>query len=58
MMLTPAPSSSNAGWNEWLASFFPFVNDNNDVVRAVSYINDGNSRIDLNVDVLKNGFEE
>jgi hypothetical protein len=49
MTLTPAPSSSNAGWNEWLAPFFQFVKDNNDVVRAVSYIND---------DVLKKAFEE
>jgi oligosaccharide reducing-end xylanase len=37
-----------AGWDEWYAPFFKFVHDNNDVVRAVMYVNEGNSRIELN----------
>ena len=38
-------ASQGAGWDEWFAPFFKFVNDNNDVVRAVTYINAGESRI-------------
>jgi oligosaccharide reducing-end xylanase len=44
--------SSSADGNEWFAPFFQFVNDNNDVVRAVIYINKGDSRL-LNEDTIK-----
>ena len=37
VMLEAASQASS--WNEWFAPFFKFVNDNNDVVRAVTYIN-------------------
>ncbi len=45
--------SQASSWNEWFAPFFKFVNDNNDVVRAVTYINGGESRLS-NADVIKN----
>jgi hypothetical protein len=53
VMVTTAPSISDENWNKWFAPFFQFVTDNNDVVRAVTYLNTGKSRIDLNADVLK-----
>lgn len=53
VMVTAAPSASDTDWNTWFAPFFEFVKDNNDVVRAVTYANTDNSRIDLNDDVLK-----
>jgi hypothetical protein len=34
------------------------VNDNNDVVRAVTGLNAGDSRLDLNADILKRWKEE
>ena len=46
-------ASQGDGWNEWFTPFFKFVTDNNDVVRAVIYINDGDSRL-LNDDIIKN----
>jgi hypothetical protein len=52
VMLTATPTSSQSDWNEWFAPFFMFVNDNNDVVRAVTYINAGESRL-LNDDIIK-----
>jgi oligosaccharide reducing-end xylanase len=45
--------SQGAGWEEWFVPFIQFVNDNNDVVRAVTYINTGESRLS-NADVIKN----
>jgi hypothetical protein len=36
MITASAPTSSEGDWNEWFAPFFQFVNDNNDVVRAVT----------------------
>jgi hypothetical protein len=45
-------ASQNSNWDEWFAPFFKFVNDKNDVVRAVTYINSGESRLS-NVDVIK-----
>ena len=45
-----ATLSSSADWNEWFAPFFQFVNDNNDVVRAVAYIN---SHSQLSNEILK-----
>jgi oligosaccharide reducing-end xylanase len=46
-------ASQGAGWDDWFAPFFKFVNDNNDVVRAVTYINTGQSRIQLNEEIIK-----
>lgn len=42
-------TSQGAGWDEWFAPFFQFVKDNNDVVRAVTYINTDA----LTADILK-----
>jgi hypothetical protein len=33
-------SSDGKSWDDWFKPFFKFVNDNNDVVRAATYIND------------------
>jgi hypothetical protein len=52
VMLTA--KSPSAGWNEWFAPFFQFVTDNNDAVRAVTYIND----IQLNDEILKRWKDE
>ena len=52
VMVTAESNATN--WNEWFASFFQFVNDNNDVVRAVMYIND----IPLNDELLKRWKDE
>jgi len=49
VMLTAA----SQGASEWFAPFFKFVVDNNDVVRAVTYINAGESRL-LDADIIKN----
>ncbi len=46
-------ASQGASWDEWFAPFFKFVNDNSDVVRAVTYINTGESRIQLNDEIIK-----
>jgi oligosaccharide reducing-end xylanase len=45
-------TSQDKGWDEWFAPFLKFVTDNNDVVRAVTYINSGESRL-LNEDNIK-----
>jgi oligosaccharide reducing-end xylanase len=45
-------ASQNPVWNEWYVPFFKFVNDNNDVVRAVTYVNDGESHLS-NADIIK-----
>jgi len=45
-------ASQGAGWDEWYVPFFEFVTDNNDVVRAVTYVNAGESRL-LNEDIVK-----
>ncbi len=58
VMITAAPPSSNADWNDWFAPFFHFVNDNNDVVRAVTYIHEGEGRLDLHDEFLKQWKEE
>ena len=52
VMVIAAPSNSDVDWNEWFAPFFLFVNDNNDVVRAVTYINAGEGRLS-NDDIIK-----
>ncbi|HET9906924.1 MAG TPA: glycosyl hydrolase, partial [Anaerolineales bacterium] len=39
VMMIAAPSSPIGGWNEWFAPFFLFVNENNDVVRSIAYLN-------------------
>lgn len=53
VMMTATPLRASAGWNEWFAPFFQFVNENNDVVRAVLYLNEANGQINLNADILK-----
>jgi len=50
MMLEAA--SNGERWDVWFAPFFKFVNENNDVVRAVTYLNASESRL-LNVDIIK-----
>ena len=45
-------TSHGAGWDGWFTPFFKFANDNNDVVRAVTYINDGEGRL-LNGEIIK-----
>jgi hypothetical protein len=57
-MVTVAPSNSDTEWSKWFAPFFQFVTDNNDVVRAVTYLNVGKSRIDLNADILRRWKDE
>ncbi len=51
MMIEAA--SQGAGWDEWFVPFFKFVADNNDVVRAVTYTNADESRIQLNDEIIK-----
>ena len=51
-------ASQGTSWDTWFAPFFKFVTDNNDVVNAVMYINEGSSRIDLNADILKRWRDE
>ena len=46
-------SSQGAGWDEWFVPFFQFVADNNDVVRAITYINADDSRLS-DADLIKN----
>jgi hypothetical protein len=49
--------SQGASWDEWFTPFFKFVNDNNDVVRAVTYINDSESRLS-NEEIIKSWKDE
>lgn len=51
VMLT---ASAHGGWDDGFAPFFQFVTDNNDVVRAVIYINE----IPLTDEILKRWKEE
>jgi oligosaccharide reducing-end xylanase len=50
-------ASQGAGWDEWFVPFFEFVYDNNDIVRAVTYINAGESRL-ADEDIIKNWKDE
>jgi len=52
-VMVTAISPTSVDWSEWFTPFFKFVTDNNDAVRAVIYINDGDSRVDLNSEILK-----
>jgi hypothetical protein len=45
-------ASQGAGWDEWFAPFFKFVVDNNDVVRAVTYVNTRESQLS-DADIIK-----
>ena len=45
-------TSQDGDWDAWFAPFFKFVVDNNDVVRAVTYINTGKSQLS-NADIIK-----
>jgi oligosaccharide reducing-end xylanase len=58
VMVTATPSTSNEEWSKWFEPFLKFATDNNDVVRAVTYLNTDKSRIDLNADVLKHWKDE
>lgn len=51
VMITASPQE---GWEEWFAPFLQFVIDNNDVVRAVIYIND----VQMNEEILKRWKDE
>jgi oligosaccharide reducing-end xylanase len=53
MLTQSAPGSSNGNWNESFAPFFNFVNDNNDVVRAVTYIDIAESDLPRNEEILR-----
>ena len=46
-------NASSQGVSEWFAPFIQFVADNNDVVRAVTYINTGEGRLS-DSDIIKN----
>jgi oligosaccharide reducing-end xylanase len=46
--------SQDGSWDEWFAPFFKFVTDNNDVIRAVAYVNNGQ----LNNENLKQWKDE
>ena len=56
-MLIASPTDS-ANWTEWFVSFVQFVKDNNEVLRAVTYIHSGTGQIDSNVDSLKQWKDE
>jgi oligosaccharide reducing-end xylanase len=58
IMLNATSTSSQSDWNQWFGPLFKFANENNDVVRAVTYLNAGNSRIDANADILKRWKDE
>jgi len=45
-------ASQGGDWDAWFAPFFKFMTDNNDVVRAVIYINAGESQL-VNDDLIK-----
>ena len=47
-------TSSSMDWSAWFVPFFQFMTDNNDVVRAVTYIND----IQLKDEILKRWKDE
>ena len=49
VMLTAASQAEG----DWFPSFFKFVADNNDVVRGVTYINEGESHL-MDADIIKN----
>ena len=50
-------AAAQGDWDAWFVPFFKFVNDNNDVVRAVTYINAGESRLS-NADIIKSWKNE
>ncbi len=58
VMLTAAPSTAEGDWNIWFAPFFQFTNDNNDVVRAVTYLNEGSSLLHSKDEILKKWKDE
>lgn len=51
-------TSLGASWDEWFAPFFKFVHDNNDLVRAATYVNAGNGSIQVNDDIIKHWKDE
>ena len=58
MLTQSAPGNSNGNWNESFAPFFNFVNDNNDVVRAVTHIDIAESDLPRNEEILRQWKEE
>jgi hypothetical protein len=57
VMVAAAPSSS-ANWSEWFMPFLQFLKDNNDVVRGLTYTNNGNGLNELNAEVVKQWKDE
>lgn len=58
VMVSAAPSTPGTDWDTWFAPFFQFTNDNNDAVRAVTYLNEPNNRIDFSEENLKKWKDE
>jgi hypothetical protein len=56
VILTAVSSGARSDWNTWYAPLFNYVNENNDVVRAMTYVNNGS--IDANADILKQWKDE
>ena len=54
-LMVTVVSPTSAVWEDGFSPFFQFVQDNNDIVRAMIYINESS---DLNGDVLKKWKEE
>jgi hypothetical protein len=50
--------SPNTNWDEWFTPFIKFVQENNDVVSSATYVNEGNSRIQLNDEIIKRWKDE
>lgn len=57
VLVTWVAPAAAAEWSEWFAPFFTFVADNNDVIRAVTYLNEGEGVL-LNEDTIKLWKEE
>jgi beta-mannanase len=45
-------SDTDKVWNEWFVPFFKFVNNHNDVIRAITYINEGANNIQSNKEII------
>ncbi|MFT3894390.1 MAG: glycosyl hydrolase family 8 [Anaerolineales bacterium] len=54
VMLTAAPSAVQSDWNMWFAPLFKYVNENKDVVRAMTYV----AKDKLDADILKHWKDE
>lgn len=45
VLMTSRPEATSSAWPEWFASFLTFVQENNDVIRAITYLNEGDRRL-------------